>query len=810
MSFINAIMYWLTRPFIRTQLVADEQNSSGLDSNKPISYVLVTDSYTDKLAMEQAAKTLNLPSPFSTIELGEHKLKRTLGVKPVDSMFLNEESHIAKTTKLGENLLKIVEETGEDIQFVPVMIRWGRAPGVEKDKSRKPSIKDLITQKLQASPLRKFFIVLFYGRDSFVRISKPVSLQKMVADFGASEETSHKLLRVARIHFERQRIVATGPKIMERQAFFNSMLASPALKKALQEEMDSKNISLAEAKENAKKLLDEIAGDYNESYVRLGSRILTWVWNKIYNGIRVHNADKLRDLAQKGHEIVYVPCHRSHMDYLLVTYVIYHEGLVPPHIAAGINLNFWPAGPLFRKAGAFFLRRSFKGNKLYSAVFREYLSTLFAKGYPVKYYTEGGRSRTGRLLAPKTGMLAMTIQSMLRGIDRPITLVPVYIGYEHVMEVNTYLKELKGKNKEKESVFGVFKAIKNLKNYGHGDVNFGEPINLNEILNEQAPEWRSQISATDVVKPSWLTPVVNHTANKVMGSINNAAVLNTVNLSALALLTSESHALPRVEMESLIEFYIGLQRQVPYSKLIKLPEETPSQIIDEAILLEKVDSDSDEYGTIIKLDNKNAILMSYYRNNVVHLFAIPAIIAAELTHATSTSVETISQKVKQILPLLKNEMFITIDDIDDYVSQTLEYFIEQDMVVSEQDVLTIKDRSSMGGLQLNLLARIMKDTLQRYALAFNRIQQVHGIQRAELEGDCLKLAKRLLTLHDIKAPEYFDKKLISGFVTTIKEQDYVSSDEAGLMHLTDEGKLTGEHVNSLLDSDILQSLHSLG
>ena len=811
MSILNVLMYWLTRPFIRTQLVTDEKNTeNGIDSSKPISYVLMTNSYTDKLALKQAAKRLNLPSPFGKIDIEGESVKRTIGVKPVDSIFMNEKHHAKRALKTGQAMLELVERTGQDIQFVPVMICWGRNPGTVKNSNRKTRLMDIITQKLQTTPFRKMMIVLLYGRHSFIRISKPVSLQKMVNDFGTSEDTAHKLLRVARIHFERQRIVATGPKVMARQAFFNSMLASPALKKALQEEMEDKDISLNEAKANAKKLLEEIAGDYNENYIRMGSRVLTWVWNKIYNGIRVHNADKLRDLAQKGHEIVYVPCHRSHMDYLLLTYVIYHEGLVPPHIAAGINLNFWPAGPIFRKAGAFFLRRSFKGNKLYSAVFREYLSQLFIKGYPVKYYTEGGRSRTGRLLSPKTGMLAMTIQSMLRGVDRPITLVPVYIGYEHVMEVNTYLSELKGKSKESESIFGIFKALKNLKNYGHGDVNFGEPISLNEILNDQAPEWRSLINPTDVVKPTWLTPVVNHTANKVMGSINDAAVLNTVNLSALALLTSDSHALPRVEMESLIEFYIGLQTSVPYSNLVKTPSESASEIIDEAILLEKVDSDSDEYGTIIKLDNKNAILMSYYRNNVVHLFAIAAIVAAELTHAGKTTRELIQQKVKHILPLLKNEMFITTSDVDGYVEKTLNYFTDNDIIETKDDFISIKNRSSMGSLQLSLLAKIMKDTLQRYALTFNRIQQVHGIQRGELESDCLKLAKRLLTLHDIKAPEYFDKKIISSFVSCLKEQKYVHTDEAGLMHLTDDGKLAADQINSLLESDILQSLQSLG
>ena len=114
-----------------------------------------------------------------------------------------------------------------------------------------------------------------------------------------------------------------------------------------------------------------------------------------------------------------------------------------------INLNFWPAGPIFRRLGAFFIRRTFKGNKLYSTVFREYLGELFSRGYSVEYFVEGGRSCTGRLLDPKTGTLSMTIQAMLRGGTRPITLIPIHIGYEHVMEVGTYAKELRGATKEK-------------------------------------------------------------------------------------------------------------------------------------------------------------------------------------------------------------------------------------------------------------------------------------------------------------------------------------------------------------------------
>lgn len=814
MSIFASLFYWLTRPFIRTQIVVDEAlDMSILSQNSQVSYVLTTDSFTDKLALEQACRRQNMVSPFSPLKIQYKSFNRTFGVKPIKSIFKNEAKHVANTLSEGQKILQQVETSQQDVLFVPIMICWGRAPGVEKsnpNKASKIGFWDLVSSTIQTTPLRKLLIVLFSGRHNFVRISQPVSLQKMTEKHGTSVEAAHKLMRVARIHFERQRLAATGPKIMARQAFFNSMLASPALKKALQEEMNSKNITLQEAKANANKLLNEIAGDYNETYIRFFSRILTWVWNKIYNGIRVHNADELRDLAQKGHEIVYVPCHRSHMDYLLLTYVIYHQGLVPPHIAAGINLNFWPAGPIFRKAGAFFLRRSFKGNKLYSAVFREYLSQLFIKGYPVKYYTEGGRSRTGRLLAPKTGMLAMTVQAMLRGIDRPITLVPVYIGYEHVMEVNTYLKELQGKNKEKESVFAIFKAIRNLKNYGHGDVNFGKPINLNEILNQSAPDWRSLISEDDVVKPKWLTPVVNQTANQIMENINDAAVINTVNLCALALLTSDNHALPRDEMSDLIDFYLQMQQQVPYSEQIKLPSMTSNEVIDEALLLEKVDSENDEYGTIIRLDNKNAILMSYYRNNIVHLFAIPSLVAGAVLAARTPTQGSILATVTAIAPLLKNEFFITIDDIEAYTKKLITFFIDQEYVQVERDDVLVVDRQSNGYSQLSLLARVMKDTLQRYALTFSRIAQLDGVQRGELEQDSLKLAQRLLKLHDLKAPEYFDKKVISGLVTSIREQGLVEIDEGGLMHLSSQGEQTSAHINNLLSAEILQSLKSLG
>ncbi len=255
-----------------------------------------------------------------------------------------------------------------------------------------------------------------------------------------------------------------GPSLPARQDLFNKLLASKAIEKAVEDEARSKKISHEKAQQNAIALMEEIAADFSYETVRLSDRVLSWTWNRLYQGINVTNAERVRQLAQDGHEIVYVPCHRSHMDYLLLSYVLYHQAWCR-HIAAGINLNFWPAGPIFRRLGAFFIRRTFKGNKLYSTVFREYLGELFTRGYSVEYFVEGGRSRTGRLLEPKTGTLSMTIQAMLRGGTRPITLVPIYIGYEHVMEVGTYAKELRGATK-KESLPQMLRGLRKLRNLG--------------------------------------------------------------------------------------------------------------------------------------------------------------------------------------------------------------------------------------------------------------------------------------------------------------------------------------------------------
>ncbi|MFQ3234766.1 MAG: glycerol-3-phosphate O-acyltransferase, partial [Paraglaciecola sp.] len=515
LAIISVPVKWLVKV---NSIPTDIETELSIDKNKTIIYLLRTHSVTDQLALKMSTNALGLPKPTDNIHIAGYELPACLFLQQRRSL-LTQKVKMSSITDDVTRLFQIHRDNPQlDLQIVPVSIFWGRAPG------RKLSgWSDVIAHQVSPSWLRKFFIVLFLGRDNFVCYSKAVSSRTMADLPGSDEEIGHKLIRLAGTHFHRRRQNIIGPTLLERQELYNRVLGGDAVRLAINEEARSKKISHQHAHIQARKYVTEIAADYREGLVRLGDRLLTRIWHKIYNGIEVRHADKVRMLAQNGHEIIYVPCHRSHMDYLLLTYVIYHQGLVTPHIAAGINLNFWPIGGILRRGGAFFLRRSFTGNKLYSAVFREYLELLFNKGYSVKYYPEGGRSRTGRLLPPKTGMLAMTLQALVKGINRPVSIVPVYIGYEHVMEVSSYLKELKGKHKKKESFLQVFSAMRKLKNYGNGFLNFGEPINLSNYLDAQAPDWRDVQAEDDDKKPRWLTPVANTLANDVMGRINQAA-----------------------------------------------------------------------------------------------------------------------------------------------------------------------------------------------------------------------------------------------------------------------------------------------
>ncbi|WP_077339837.1 glycerol-3-phosphate 1-O-acyltransferase PlsB [Pseudocolwellia agarivorans] len=811
MSALRSLYHYLlkfpVKLFVKCKVIPDNlADQKQIDPEQPIFYVIRYQSTSDVLALQSACKKLDLPNPLKKVIINGKSFPRVFFLEKTKSVLPWKAKAKTNAIEQGFNILTEHELDAElNAQMIPVNITWGRTPTKEKNTA---NVGTVIADEESPTWLRKIFIVLFTGRDTLARFSDPLHFRDVKEKHGDNEATAHKLIRIARFHFYRQTISVTGPRLMHRQQMFTAMFANPAIKKIIADEVKSKNISQAKVKKQALEIMDEIAGDYRESMISVGTRVLTWLWKRLYKKIEVSNANTVRNLAQEGHEIIYVPCHRSHMDYLLLTYIIAQEGLVTPRIAAGINLNFWPAGPIFRKAGAFFIRRSFNGNRLYSTIFREYLGLLFERGYSVKYYSEGGRSRTGRLLPAKTGMLAMTIQSLLRGIDRPLTLVPVYIGYEHVMEVGTYHKELSGSEKKKESFLGVFKAIKSLRNYGKGYINFGEPININKFLTDEVPDWKSAINPLDPQKPKWLTPTVNLLADKVMTNINQCAALNGVSLVALILHATDNKALSKSELESQLDFFLMLQRSAPYSTELTVPPESGTELLAEVIALNKVTVNEDSFGEIISLDESATLEMRYYRNNILHTYVLHAFVCRVLECNAKVSTSTIVKQVQILLQLIKSELFLW--GSDDEMRTNIETTLS---VLSELNIAQQNDDGNWSLMEDNnlrskarILAECIDETIQRFAIICSLIYRLSPIDKASFEEKVVSIAKRLCVLNNISAPEFIDKKAQSMLISSMQKLGYIDRNEDSQLVPTESLKPLKDIVVNLTDIEVLQSI----
>lgn len=737
----------------------------GLDLTQPIVYVLPYHSMADLLTLRMQCLAHELPDPLEPLEIDGYQLPRYVFIDNGPRVF----SYYApkqESVKIFHDYLDLLHTNPRlEVQLIPVSVMFGRSPGREGHNT--PQLRHL-------NGIQKFFAILWLGRDSFVNFSTFLSLRYMADTHGTDKTIAHKLARVARIHFSRLRLAAIGPQLPVRQELFNKLLTSKAIEKAVEEEASGKKISIQKAQQNAVDMMEEIAANFTYDALRVTDRVLTWTWNRLYQGLNIHNVERVRQLAQDGHEIVYAPCHRSHMDYLLLSYVLYHQGLVPPHIAAGINLNFWPAGPIFRRLGAFFIRRSFKGSKLYSTVFREYLGELFSRGYSVEYFVEGGRSRTGRLLEPKTGTLSMTIQAMLKGGKRPITIVPVYIGYEHVMEVATYAKELRGAEKERENLVQVLRGVRKLRNLGQGYVNFGEPIPLTGYLNKHVPDWRDVIDPIDTPRPSWLTPTVQGLANELMVKINKAAAVNAMNLCCTALLASRQRALTKEQLLEQLECYLELLTNVPYADDVTIPSDSPAKLLEHALQMNKFQVEKDNLGEIIILPREQAVLMTYYRNNIHHLLVLPSLVASIIMHHKGIKRNELINQIVLIYPLLQQELFMHYDSdsVVDYLNNIVDELIRQELIFEREEPGLVINPKCIRKFQL--LAAGVRETLQRYTITLSLLLNNPEISRGQLEKESRLVAQRLSVLHGINAPEFFDKAVFATLVATLREAHYIN------------------------------------
>ncbi|MEQ7917808.1 glycerol-3-phosphate 1-O-acyltransferase PlsB [Xanthomonas sp. WHRI 1810A] len=764
--------------WIRSETINQSSFTLNLDRSRPVFYSLQNPSLSDLAVLDTECRKAGLPRPVLSVAVGNlTEPAAFFHLTPAPDWLGRQDKRGAPPT-LERLVGAVTQNAAEDAQIIPVSVFWGQSP----DKEDSPWKLLFADSWAVTGRLRKLITILILGRKTRVQFSAPIHLRELVDQNKGYERTVRMAQRLLRVHFRNLKTAVIGPDLSHRRNLVKGLLADPLVKQAILEEAEREKIPEAKAREKALHYGNEIASDYTYTAIRFLEVVLSWFWNKIYDGIKVSHIEGVQNVAQ-GHEVIYVPCHRSHIDYLLLSYLLFRNGLTPPHVAAGINLNMPVIGSLLRRGGAFFMRRTFKGNPLYTAVFNEYLHTLFTKGFPVEYFVEGGRSRTGRMLQPKTGMLAITLRSFLRNARMPIVFVPVYIGYERVLEGRTYLGELRGAAKKKESIFDIFKVIGALKQkFGQVSVNFGEPIKLAQFLDDEQPDWRTQ-SLGPQFKPAWLHETTYRLGERVAQGLNEAAAINPVNLVALALLSTQRHALDDQALARVLDLYLTLLRRVPYSPHTTLPEGDGRALIEHVKSMSLLAEQKDALGQILYLDEPNAVLMTYYRNNVLHIFALPSLLASFFQSSSRMSREQVLRYTRALYPYLQSELFIrwSMDELDAVVDQWLEAFVEQGLLRLETDVYLRPAPSSRHFVLLTLLSRAIAQTLQRFYMAISLLLNSgrNTLTAEELEDLCTVMAQRLSILHGLNAPEFFDKSLFRHFIQSLLDQGVLRKDAAG-------------------------------
>jgi glycerol-3-phosphate O-acyltransferase len=768
----------------------------------PVCYVIGRTRALDALVLQRACARAGLPRPR----------KRLL---PAGSK-VRQQSLLALSRKVGfwrmrvdrrppPGLVALLEalrgDPAFDVMLVPVEVYWGRAPGREHlPWYWLPFAEDWAL----FGNLRRFFSVLFNGRDTVVEFGAGVSLRALVGEQVSDRLAARRVARQLNAQLTAARTAYVGPDLSHRRTLLTEVLRARSVRTLVAQEAAGGKLTRRQALVQAREMFEEIAADYSHSFVQLMSRLLRRLWTRIYDGISVAHVETLTGIAT-GNELVYVPCHRSTMDDLLTPYAIYTHGFAVPHIAAGVNLDLPVVGRMMRKGGAFFMRRSFRGSPVYSAVFTRYLGAIMARGHPVQYFIEGGRSRSGRSLSPKTGMLSMTLRSYLRQPLRPVMFVPVYIGYERVMEIDSYVRELAGKPKEKESLLGFLRGLRRLReNFGHVHVNIGEPIALTPLLDAHLPDWRTRLGEEG---RGALGATVDQLAQRIMRNIHAAAAVTPVNLLALAMLGTPRQAMLMVDLQRQLTMYLAILRGAPYAERVTVTGLDAAAVI--ALGLERGLLVAGEADTLA-LAPGQAEGMFWYRNNVLHLVALPSLLACCFLSGETRQHADLLRIVRRVYPYLQAELFLRWEDaeLENAAAAQLVAMRDAGLLGGDGSPWRAAPAASGEAVQLSQLAQPMLLTIERYYLVVALLLRAGSgsIAQAELARRCQEMANRMVTLYGFFSPDFFDRTLFEGFVGLLRRQGVIRADAAGRLVFGDELVLLAEDARVVLSEQLRHSI----
>jgi glycerol-3-phosphate O-acyltransferase len=626
-------------------------------------------------------------------------------------------------------LVKLQRESSQPIYLVPQLFFFGRKPHPVE-----PGLVDILFGSEQRpGRLRRLFTLFRTPQRIFIEISTPLNLQTLIqnpVNQMLSEEHLALMIRrdlLVQIHRHRQRI--TGPALKTNAELWQNLLTSPRLQQFMETYARRRKQPLFQIQKEALRYFNEIAAIYSPAFIAMGAAIVKWLVSHIFDGITL-NAEGLAQVKRqhlKG-PLIFIPCHKSHFDSMIMLYVLHTQHVHCPHIFTGDNLSFWPAGSLFRRVGAFFVRRSFKGAVFYAKVFSEYIHGLLEAGFNLEVYIEGTRSRSGKLMPPQAGMLGILLEAYKNGACEDLVFVPVFIGYDQIPEESAYIHEIQGGQKKPENIWQLFKFGKILKGrYGRIYLEVSPPLSIGELL-EQKEAGISELSSKEINSLS------RRLGQRILHAIDTASVVTPQSLVAAALLNVSRDWVAYDQLMAIIETYLFylMGKSVTLTDTLILNQQltvqkTLAHYIERKIIvpLSKT-GDSDGPKAQFKIPANKRPLLEYYKNNAIGHF-IPAAFTALLI----LEIDLFQFSAANLAPAYQFlQDFFSFEFTHDtekpaayFVARSIQAFVDDAILVPHPAIPDTYRLTSPGFRKLKLFASFLKPFFEAYWIVLKYLEQ---------------------------------------------------------------------------------------
>jgi len=701
-------------------------------------------------------------------------------------------------------LIKMQQTIDRPILLVPQLMFFSRKP-----QRAIPTIADVLFGSETSPGFTRRLIALFKNPGKvFVEISEPLDLKKFVTSpENAGRTVEHQALLLRRnllLQINRHRQVITGPLLKSRIEMKENILTNETLQRFMKHYSEKRGVALQEVQKEAEAYIEEIAAAYSPAIIKIGAVLISWITNTMFEGVSVNREEinRLKSLYQKG-PLILIPCHKSHIDYLILSYVMYINNMLCPHVAAGKNLSFWPVGPFFRGGGAFFIRRTFRGAVLYSKVFAEYIKKLLEEGFNIELFIEGGRSRTGKLIMPKLGLLSILLDAYRNGACRDMVFVPIYIGYDRVLEEGSYINEIEGGQKKPESFAQVLKARKFLKTrYGRIYIKFHEPISLKERL-EQGKSSISELSQKE------LNTLCRYLGFKIINAIDRVTVVTPHALTATAILNCSrkriSHEHFMSHIEALLKHLIAHQALLT-DTLHMDPIRAVEQVLENYVQQKFVDRiEPDQQSTsqepVYTVPDNKRPLLEYYKNNCIAFFVPAAFTALAIIarEAFQFSAADLYDDYHFLRDFFQNEFAYDVDHPPEYIiRKTIKAFIDDAVLTPHPTLPDTYNVTSAGLNTLKFFAHFLKTYLESYWVVLTyfkrypananspreRLKRIQSRGLRMFKNEELTLKEALSKVNYENAINYFIAHDVKGSACTPRIEHYDRYIRRFLRHLS--------------------------